>query len=149
MDRYLFIYGTLLPRRAPAEIAGTVRRLRLMGRGTVRGKLYDLGEYPGAVLSRTARSEVRGQIFELPEDPAVLRSLDDYEGFDPGSPKASLFLREKWPVTMSDGTRLTCWVYTYNGKPGPEQAIASGRYVGRRGKTRKTVTRQRSTRKGS
>lgn len=136
MDQYLFVYGTLSPRRAPAEIAGAVRRLRRMGPGTVRGKLYDLGEYPGAVLSRTSRSQVRGEIFELPEDPEVLRSLDDYEGFKPGSPKGSLFLRKKWPVTMNDGRRLTCWVYIYNGKPGAEQTIASGRYVVPRRRTR-------------
>ncbi|HEY1262905.1 MAG TPA: gamma-glutamylcyclotransferase family protein, partial [Terriglobales bacterium] len=74
MERYLFIYGTLSPRHAPAEISGAVRRLRRVGKGSVQGKLYDLGEYPGAVLSKSGNA-ISGEVFALPEDGELLSSL--------------------------------------------------------------------------
>ncbi len=111
--RYLFSYGTLLPSLAPPEIKPTVRRLRRVGRGFVRGHLFDLGEYPGAVLNRTG-SQIAGQIFELPDDPEVLDRLDKYEGFDPSDPKSSLFVRKRRYVQLQDGRKFFCWIYSYN-----------------------------------
>jgi gamma-glutamylcyclotransferase (GGCT)/AIG2-like uncharacterized protein YtfP len=126
-SRFLFSYGTLQPRHAPAEIASTVRRLRRVGKGSVRGRLYDLGEYPGAVLSRTGPMVV-GQVFELPDDPGVLSRLDEYEGFDRNRPKGSLFLRKRCLVTLQNGKKLSCWMYTYNRAPGAAPAVTTGDY---------------------
>src|SRR5579862_1521398 len=105
VTHHLFVYGTLSPRHAPPEIAATVRRLRPVGAASVRGRLYDLGEYPGAVLNKNSRSVIRGEVFELPGDQNTLTSLDDYEGFEPAKPGSSLFVRRTWPVTLDDGTR--------------------------------------------
>jgi gamma-glutamylcyclotransferase (GGCT)/AIG2-like uncharacterized protein YtfP len=124
--KYLFSYGTLQPGHAPAEIAPTVRQFRRVGTGFVRGRLYDLGEYPGAVLSRTGLP-VRGQVFELPDDPKILRRLDEYEGFNPSQPKGSLFVRRRCLVTLKDGKRLSCWVYTYNQPLGAADPLAARR----------------------
>lgn len=124
--KYLFTYGTLSPGKAPAEIAPAVRRLRRVGRGFVHGHLYDLGEYPGAVLRKTG-PVILGQIFELPDDPDVLNKLDEYEGFDPSHPQGSLFVRKRWPVTFEGEKRkVTCWVYIYNRHPGTAPSIGSG-----------------------
>lgn len=128
MNRYLFVYGTLEPAHAPAEIAAAVRCMKRVGSGSVRGKLYDLGEYPGAVVSRTSPSVIKGKVFELPEDQGVLSSIDAYEGFDPNHPQGSLFIRKRWPVTLADGSRMMCWIYTYNRKPGDARLITSGSY---------------------
>lgn len=128
MKRYLFSYGTLLPGHAPPEIAPTVRRLRRVGRGFVRGRLYDLGEYPGAVLSKTG-PVIAGEVFELPDDREVLGRLDEYEGFDPAHPDASLFVRRKWTVTFKNGKKATCWVYAYNRHPGAAPSVAGGAFT--------------------
>lgn len=121
--QYLFVYGTLLPGRAPAEIAPTVDRLRTVGDGFVRGRLYDLGEYPGIVLDETGE-EIPGKIFRLPKEPEVLKRLDEYEEFDAAQPEGSLFVRKEWPVTRKDGNRkLVCWVYVYNPHPGAVPTI--------------------------
>ncbi|HEY4054122.1 MAG TPA: gamma-glutamylcyclotransferase family protein [Terriglobales bacterium] len=125
MKRYLFSYGTLLPDHAPAEIAPVVRRLRRISRGKVKGQLYDLGDYPGAVLSKTG-AVIVGQIFELPEDPEVLQKLDEYEGFDPAQPQASLFVRKKALVSVNNAKRVWCWVYVYNRHPGRSSAVVGG-----------------------
>ncbi|HSZ63114.1 MAG TPA: gamma-glutamylcyclotransferase family protein [Terriglobales bacterium] len=111
--RYLFSYGTLSPRLAPPEIEPTVRRFRRVGRGFVHGQLFDLGEYPGAILSRNG-SRIVGQIFELPDDPEVLNRLDEYEGFNRSDPKASLFVRKRRYVQLQDGRKIFCWIYSYN-----------------------------------
>jgi gamma-glutamylcyclotransferase (GGCT)/AIG2-like uncharacterized protein YtfP len=112
--QYLFVYGTLQPGRAPAEIAPTVRRLSPVGDGFVRGHLYDLGEYPGIVLDETGE-KITGKIFRLPQEPEVLKRLDEYEEFDAAQPEGSLFVRKEWPVTRKNGSKkLICWVYVYN-----------------------------------
>ena len=79
-------------------------------------------------MSRTAPSMIKGKVFELPEDQQVLSSIDTYEGFDPDHPQSSLFVRKRWPVTLADGSRMMCWIYTYNRNPADAQLIASGSY---------------------
>lgn len=134
MTRYLFSYGTLLPEHAPAEIADVVHRLRRVGRGAVGGHLYDLGEYPGAILDSSSGKKISGAVFQLPDDPAVLQKLDAYEGFRPRRRRSSLFVRTRCPVTMRNGSRLQCWIYVYNGKPTAAPVIANGRYAKKRAK---------------
>ena len=129
MKSYLFAYGTLLPGHAPGEITASVDRLRSIGRGRIRGRLYDLGEYPGAILDAAADTAVSGVVLELPQDPAVLRSLDEYEGYDPADPDASLFVRKNCPIELFDGRELQCWVYVYNRDPGEAPLVSSGDYA--------------------
>lgn len=127
MPLLLFIYGTLHPRRAPREIAPIARRLKSLGPATIRGRLLDLGEYPGLLLGDAADEStpltgqaapeeariVSGEVFEVP-DQATLAALDRYEDFRSDAPEASLFLRVEAQVTLHDGRREMCWVYIYN-----------------------------------
>ena len=110
----LFVYGTLHPELAPPEIADVARTLKFVSPGTVRGRLHDLGEYPGLVLDDSPCAPlVAGDIFAVP-DGKTLAALDAYEGFPPGSPGASEFERTHIAVTLTDGSEGTCWVYVYN-----------------------------------
>src|ERR1700722_7730850 len=95
MTHHLFVYGTLSPRHAPPEIATTDGCPRPVRQGEGRGRLYDLGEDPRAVLSEKSRSVIRGEAFELPGDRSTLTSLDSYEGFEPNNRSSSLFLRRE------------------------------------------------------
>jgi gamma-glutamylcyclotransferase (GGCT)/AIG2-like uncharacterized protein YtfP len=124
---YLFSYGTLLPSHAPAEIADTMRNLRRLGRGSVRGRLYDLGEYPGAVL-QDGEARIFGEVFQLPAGQEMLQELDEYEGFNPADPVGSLFLRKKCPVVLDSGKQIACWVYVYNRDPGAAPLVYNGDY---------------------
>jgi gamma-glutamylcyclotransferase (GGCT)/AIG2-like uncharacterized protein YtfP len=112
MVTQLFLYGTLHPDRAPQEIAETSRRLKSIAKGTVRGHLHGLGDYPGLVLDDNGDA-VHGEIFEVP-DGHTLAELDAYEGFHVSDPGSSLFLRTHAAVTLSDGSKRACWVYVYN-----------------------------------
>jgi gamma-glutamylcyclotransferase (GGCT)/AIG2-like uncharacterized protein YtfP len=111
---YLFAYGTLIPELAPAFMRLVLKSFVPKAKGKVKGKLYDLGEFPGAVLDSRSRTSIRGQIFEIPDDPIVLAKLDDYEEFDPSNPDTSLFVRRKRMVQSEDGNRYSCWIYEYN-----------------------------------
>ncbi len=77
MQEHLFLYGTLLPGQAPAEVSGVMRQLRRIGKATMRGSIYDLGEYPGAILNTTSNNLISGEVFVIPHDPSVLKQLDE------------------------------------------------------------------------
>ena len=115
MPTLLFIYGTLHPDRTPREIATAARRLIPVGPATIRGRLYNLGEYPGVILNPTGPL-VSGELFTVP-DAATLAALDAYEDFRPADPANSLFLRIETTATSPDGSAHLCWVYTYNLEP--------------------------------
>src|ERR1039458_10348817 len=115
MPNHLFLYGTLHPDRAPAEIASAARRLTSIGRGTIRARLYNLGDYPAASLAPVGPG-VPGGVF-LGPDATTLSALDAFEDYRPGSPTDSLFLRTITVVTFDDGSRKSCWVYVYNRDP--------------------------------
>jgi len=110
----LFVYGTLHPDRAPKEIRSTVNKMVPIGPGTIAGNLHDLGEYPALTLDGKKNHRVQGTVFALPDDPEFLKELDSYEGYLPGDPANSLFVRSKQLVTLDDGTSHYCWVYIYN-----------------------------------
>jgi len=127
MKRYLFAYGTLQPGQGPPKVAHAAGRLRLIGPGFVRGRLYRMGKYPAAVLSNKG-SLIHGQVFQLADDPEILARLDEYEGLNPHDPESSLFIRQEWPVVLEKGKRkATCWIYTYNRHPGAAPRVARTR----------------------
>lgn len=88
---YLFLYGTLLVHGGPDDVAGALKSLRRVGPAHIRGKLYDFGDYPGAIVAPTAKRLIRGEVFELPATPTTLKALDEYEEFDPLNEEQSLF----------------------------------------------------------
>jgi gamma-glutamylcyclotransferase (GGCT)/AIG2-like uncharacterized protein YtfP len=128
---FVFFYGTLLPQFVPPVMRAVVGRMQFCGEGSVRGVLYDLGEYPGAVVDESANVRVYGAVFRIPEGSGVLEELDHYEGYDPTSPGSSLFARKRCEISMADGSVVECWIYEYNGNPGDAAIIASGRYRGK------------------
>jgi gamma-glutamylcyclotransferase (GGCT)/AIG2-like uncharacterized protein YtfP len=125
---FVFLYGTLLPQFVPEAMREVVARLHFHGDGSLRGVLYDLGDYPGAVFDTTTDMRVDGTVFELPQDPQVLEALDRYEGYDPTPHAANLFVRKLQRVDLMTGDTIECWVYEYNGNPNGALVIARGRY---------------------
>ena len=130
MTKYLFLYGTLIQRDAPnKEIARIVRRLHRVGAASVRGRLYDFGDFPGAVVDPSSNSFVRGELVELPDDENILQALDKYEEFDSANPRKSLFIRSKVDIKMANGRMIQGWIYVYNKNPGDAPLIRGGNYA--------------------
>lgn len=103
---YLFFYGSLKKDFPIQDQLGISASLSFVEYGQLAGTLYDLGDYPALVAGT---DKVQGEIFAI-WDEAVLRQLDEYEGYDPLSPETSLYVRE----LASCGERLV-WVYIYQG----------------------------------
>jgi gamma-glutamylcyclotransferase (GGCT)/AIG2-like uncharacterized protein YtfP len=115
MSDYLFVYGTLLPGRAPAALAAIVDALAVVDSGTIAGRMYDLGSYPGVVPGDSAGELVRGVVLCIADPAATWPVLDRYEGYNPSDPQGSLFVRLRGCVQLAHGGTLEAWVYWYHG----------------------------------
>jgi gamma-glutamylcyclotransferase (GGCT)/AIG2-like uncharacterized protein YtfP len=129
MSEHLFVYGTLLSGEAPKGIASIVKRCRRLGLAYVRGRLYDLGEYPGAILDPSSPNMVQGELIALPPEGGILDALDRYEEFNPLDPKRSLFIRKKAKIWMANGSSREGWIYVYNKHPGKARLVRGRDYV--------------------
>jgi len=99
----LFIYGTLMPGlRLEAEMHGAL----FLGIAEVRGRLVDVGRYPGFLAGDGL---VSGEVYEV--DAVHLARLDEVEGVVPGDRAASQYWREA--VTVAGGPLLGQPVQTY------------------------------------
>jgi len=123
---YLFVYGTLLDEENEFAIY-LKQNCSFYIKGKFKGRLYDLGEYPGAILGGT-NGYVQGSIFELKDAEEVLARLDDYEGFGEDQEQPNLFTREKVLVETNNG-QIECWTYLYNLSLNGFRIIESGDYV--------------------
>lgn len=122
-----FFYGTLMTGFDRRRRAGIEGKLRYVGRGSIKAALFDLGIYPAAVPAPDA--QVWGEIYEMDDSSAVLDALDEIEGFSPGDPDRSLYVRARVPAKLDDGRGVDVWVYFYNAPLGAAPLIASGDYL--------------------
>ena len=100
MDKHLvFVYGTLRRggvRAMPELFPGS----EFVGVASVRGRLYDFGEYPGLVLDG-AGGAVAGEVYEVGGE--TLKMLDRIEA-------PAYYSRRETEVSLG-GEGLKCWVY--------------------------------------
>jgi gamma-glutamylcyclotransferase (GGCT)/AIG2-like uncharacterized protein YtfP len=124
----LFVYGSLR-RDVPGnrqDVFGDAPDF--LGRGRVRGRLLDLGAYPGLVPAITRNEWVHGELYAITGWRSLAR-LDAYEDYDPRRPERSLFLRREVRVTLDSGESNTAWAYFYAGPAARGRHIASGDYL--------------------
>lgn len=106
----LFVYGSLRPACRNPMSRYLEARATLLGRGRIRGSLYDLGWYAALVAGEPGA--VQGEIYHI-SDPAVWRTLDRYEGCSPEFPRPTEYARLLLPLRTA-GQILQGWVYVYN-----------------------------------
>ncbi len=125
---YLFVYGLL--RRSPGRNIRCILTQRgiFIGDGIFRGRLYDIGHYPGAVPSNTSSDLVRGDVYLLPDPKSVLEVLDKFEGCVLDGSSDGEFCREKAAVFLENGERILAWVYIYNRATEGLRVVSSGDY---------------------
>lgn len=125
-----FAYGTLRrdSRRLPRELLGGAVRV---GVATYRGRLYELGWYPGAVPSSDPHDRVRGDVYRLPDEeaPGILGALDRYEACAPGDSAPHEFRRVRAVVDIAGQGPRACWIYLYAGPLVGLRRIASGDFL--------------------
>ena len=126
---HLVVYGTLLKEVGHPCHSILAEFSEFVAQATFQGILYDLGEYPGALI-RPDRSEIiHGALYRLTDPQRALIKLDAYESHYPHNPSASLFRREAVEVFQSGAGTLTAWVYLYNRSVAGKPTIRSGSYL--------------------
>ena len=129
--KHLFVYGTLRgdPRHDMYDVLA--RSAAFAGDGSVHARLYDLGEYPGIVISPSQEDVVIGEVYELDPDNAsdVLRVLDDYEGLGPSDPAPHEYLRTVVQVRLTDGRIVPAWAYVLSQADPPHPRIPVSDYL--------------------
>ena len=117
-DSLLFVYGTLRPFSGAAMARWLSRAARYLGPATTRGRLYDLGSYPGRRAALSRADTVSGDVYRV-TSPRVFRVLDRYE---------ARFVRERCLVRLARGVRSPAWIYRYRHGVASATRIASGDY---------------------
>ena len=124
---YLFVYGSLRSGfRSPAyEYISPF--FNLIGEARVRGKMFDMGEYPAAIPV-DEDSFIIGELYKIKnasEFSWAIGQLDDYEGVhaEPGDPQ--LYYRGLAEVLVNNET-VKSWMYWYNGDVTGKPQIHSG-----------------------
>jgi len=126
MNDLLFVYGTLLD---DDNKYGVYLRdnSRFYSEAAVKGKLYDIGEYPGAVLCDEC-DLIYGVILQMDDPGATLGLLDIYEGFGASQPQPNEFIRVQAEAQTTSGP-VECWIYLYNLPTCGLILTENGRYI--------------------
>jgi gamma-glutamylcyclotransferase (GGCT)/AIG2-like uncharacterized protein YtfP len=126
----LFVYGSLRSGFHHSVYAYISRYFIFDGMGTVQGKLYDMGEYPGAIPG-TDNYFITGELYHIAQEEEfdqAMEQLDDYEGLLVEPREIPLFRREPVNVLFKN-TTVIAWMYWYNRAITSEHRIESGDFV--------------------
>ena len=123
--RHIFVYGTLRAESDHPMARRLSARARHVGKGSVRGRLYDLGWYPAAMFDESEKRHILGDVFALKPGGKLLAELDAYEAGDPNYERVPL------QVTLLDGGTVTAWAYGVTEAPNA-RIIPSGDFVAHR-----------------
>jgi gamma-glutamylcyclotransferase (GGCT)/AIG2-like uncharacterized protein YtfP len=122
---HIFVYGTLRAESDHPMARRLSARARLVGKGSVPGRLYDLGWYPAAMFDEGERRQIVGDVFALRPGTRLLAELDAYEAGDPN------YARVPLEVKLADGGTVTAWAYGVS-RPPKARLIHSGDFIAHR-----------------
>jgi gamma-glutamylcyclotransferase (GGCT)/AIG2-like uncharacterized protein YtfP len=125
----VFVYGTLRqafkhPMHRLLDTHGV-----FVGDGWMRGKLYDVKDYPGAVPSADPQDRVCGEVYFLADSRHMLGRLDDYEECSPRYPYPHPYHRQVVTVDLFGNGTVLAWSYIYSQPTTGLIPIADGDYV--------------------
>lgn len=129
---YLFVYGTLMSGFKNPATAALKTHAVCLGAATMKGLLYVIDYYPGAIYDPASTTTVHGEIWLMTDQATLWPILDDYETVEtdpdqqPGQESYDRAQVEVW----HQNTSFRAWTYLYN-LPTPGLArIESGRFGG-------------------
>ena len=124
---HLFVYGSLRSGFRSPVYEYISRFFEFIGNARVKGKLYDMGSYPGGVPT-TDDGYIIGELYKIQDEAEfswAIGQLDDYEGVNVESDEVQLYRRELTDVFINDGI-IRAWIYWYNGEVSGRPVIVSG-----------------------
>ena len=127
---YLFVYGTLRKECGSPFYKAHAEEMEWIGSGEIDGRLFDIGEYPGALPGLNEEdSVILGDVFRLRQPKECLQLLDQYENYDPLNREGSEYVRGEVSVRMEGGKQLRAWIYWYNGSLVEKKTIREKDYL--------------------
>ncbi|OEU75677.1 MAG: hypothetical protein BA869_02845 [Desulfuromonadales bacterium C00003107] len=126
----LFVYGTLRQGAGHPSHRLLEKGAKLVGRGHMRGQLYEVKGYPGAICSDRDDGQVVGELYRLLEADSLLATLDVYEEAGEDYPEPREYQRCRVTVEREDKTKVVAWCYLYNRPAVGLRLIASGDWCG-------------------
>lgn len=115
MADLLFVYGTLRSGSASPMARELARSAALIGPARMRGRLVDLGLYPGLVDADDPDDWVDGEVWGMRAPGELLPAIDAYEGCGANDPEPHEYKRVIRIATLATGERVAAWVYLYRG----------------------------------
>ncbi|MGH6736412.1 MAG: gamma-glutamylcyclotransferase family protein [Methyloceanibacter sp.] len=124
---HLFVYGTLR-HESPHPMARRLRtQARLVGKGSVPGRLYDMGWYPAGVHDAgEKRRRIIGDVYALKPDSKLLAELDAYEAI------GVHYRRVPVEVKLATGGTIHAWAYLFVAESPRLGLIESGDFIAHR-----------------
>ena len=116
---YLFVYGTLLSTEYNHQ---TIKGSKLIGQGSIYGKLFDIGNYPAL---KEGENIIIGELYNI--DDLTLKNCDQLEGYNQDDSENSPYIRKSVTVFL-DKKELCAHVYYCNFGTNHHKEIESGNY---------------------
>ena len=123
----LFVYGSLRSGFRSPVYEYISRFFTFAGEAKVKGKLYDIGEYPAAVPVSDDLF-ILGELYTIKNEQEfswAIGQLDDYEGVNTEAHEEKLYQRKIAEVYINNQV-ITAWVYWYKGDVSGKPVIVSG-----------------------
>ena len=126
---FIFVYGTLRKQMASDMYHVLATYCDYFSDGVMRGKLYEVCGYPGAIESGDANDKVSGELYKMHDPKLVLAQLDEYEECSDRFPIPQEYSRKRLSIELGCGDSVVAWVYLYNHDVSKLQQIFSGDYL--------------------
>nr|WP_294903110.1 gamma-glutamylcyclotransferase family protein [uncultured Lacibacter sp.] len=126
-NQLLFVYGSLRSGFQGSAFQYIAPYFTKLADGKVKGKLYDLGEFPAALPSND-EAFIIGELYQAnstEEFNWAITQLDDYEGVHPEEGEEQLYERAKATV-FTDKGEFAAWIYWYKLDVTDKPVIESG-----------------------
>src|SRR5262245_13071179 len=124
---HLFVYGSLRSGFRSPAYEYISRFFHFVANARVKGKLLDMGSYPGGVPT-DEEAFIVGELYGIKDESEfswAIGQLDDYEGVSVESDEVQLYRREITDVFVND-EMIRGWIYWFNGDVSERPLIASG-----------------------
>ena len=123
----VFVYGSLRSGFRSPVYEYISRFFTFLGEGKVRGKLFDMGNYPAGIPADDDQFII-GELYRANQENEfawAIAQLDDYEGVNVERDEVQLYRRELADVYINDQV-TQAWIYWYNGDVSGGPLITSG-----------------------
>jgi len=130
-EEFIFVYGTLQKNFSSDMHVILERHCDFISDGYMRGKLFEVNGYPGAIQSEEQNDLVYGEIYKIISNAElVLSQLDEYEECNNKYPHPHEYERAKCLISLSnEQEKLIAWVYIFKRNISNLNQIKSGHYL--------------------